>query len=110
ELQRRLGEMTAARPDRIDEPPQDRTMIQALKRMGAMAPRSTKELGKLQQRLVTAGFRSREAIVVFYGVRLGAALIFFALSASPILVGRPNLAMALAACALGYILPGIVLA
>ncbi len=110
ELQRRLGEMTAARADRIDEPPPDRTIIQALKRMGAMAPRSTKELGKLQQRLVTAGFRSREAIVVFYGVRLGAALIFFALSASPIFVGRPNLAMALAACALGYILPGIVLA
>ena len=48
--------------------------LAALKRMGAMAPRSTKELGKLQQRLVIAGYRSREALVVFFGIRLGLAV------------------------------------
>jgi tight adherence protein C len=109
-LERRLGEVTAARTDHSDEPPPDRTVIQALKRMGAMAPRSAKELGKLQQRLVVAGYRSREALVVFFGLRLGLALIFFALAATPIFVGRPSLPVALAACAVGYVLPSMVLA
>jgi tight adherence protein C len=108
-LQRRLGEVTGTRSDASDEPPPDRALVQALKRMGAMAPRSAKELGKLQQRLVTAGYRSREATVVFFGVRLACAVLIFAITASPIF-GQTNLAMALAACALGYILPGIVLA
>ena len=76
--QRRLGEVTSARTDQSDEPPPDRTVIDALKRMGAIAPRSAKELGKLQQRLVTAGYRSREAMVVFFGIRLGFAVLCFA--------------------------------
>ena len=109
-LARRLGEVTSARIDQSDEPPPDRDVIQALKRLGAMAPRSAKELGKLQQRLVTAGYRSREAMVVFFGIRLGCAVLFFALTATPIFVGRPNLAMALAVCAVGYVLPSMVLA
>jgi tight adherence protein C len=109
-LARRLGEVSAARTDHHDEPPPDRAVIQALKRMGAMAPRSTKELGKLQQRLVVAGYRSREAIVVFFGLRLGLAVLFFVLAATPILVGRPNLMMAIAVCAVGYVLPSMILA
>lgn len=109
-LQRRLGEVAAARTDHADEPPPDRAVIEALKRVGAMAPRSTKEMGQLQQRLVSAGYRSREAIVVFFGIRLGFAVLCFALTATPIVVGRPNLAMALAVCGLGYVLPSMVLA
>jgi tight adherence protein C len=84
-------------------------VIQALKRMGAMAPRSAKELGKLQQRLITAGFRSREAVVVFYGARLALAVIFFAVAAAPIF-GQSSLPVALAVCAVGYVLPGMILA
>ena len=108
-LARRLGEVTSARTDQSDEPPPDRTVIDALKRMGAMAPRSAKELGKLQQRLVTAGYRSREAMVVFFGIRLGFAVLCFAVTATPIF-GSPNLAMALAVCAVGYVLPSMALA
>jgi tight adherence protein C len=108
-IQRRLGEVTSVRTDQADEPPPDRTVVEALKRMGAMAPRSAKELGKLQQRLVTAGYRSREALVTFFGIRLALAVIFFALAATP-LFGTPNLAMALAACGVGYVLPGMALA
>ncbi len=109
-LQRRLGEVSSARTDHSEEPPPDRTVIQALKRLGAMAPRSAKELGKLQQRLVVAGYRGREAIVVFFGIRLGCAVLFFVLAGTPIFVGRPNLLMAFAVCAVGYVLPSMVLA
>jgi tight adherence protein C len=58
---------------------------------------------------VTAGYRSREAIVVFFGIRLGTAILSFMVFASPI-AGRPNLMMALAACGVGYVLPSMALA
>jgi len=109
-LQRRLGEVAAARTDHAEEPPPDRAVIQALKRVGAMAPHSTKEMGQLQSRLVAAGYRSREALVVFFGIRLGFAILCFALAASPIFVTRPNFVMALAVCGVAYVLPGMVLA
>lgn len=108
-IERRLGEVSAARTDLSDDPPADRTMIAALKRMGAMAPRSTKELGKLQQRLVTAGYRGREAMVVFFGIRLGLAVLGFVVATTP-LVGRPNLMLALAVCGVAYVLPSMALA
>jgi tight adherence protein C len=107
-IERRLGEVGAARSDQSAEPV-DHTVVAALKRLGAMAPRSTKELGKLQQRLVTAGYRRREALIIFFGIRLGFAVLCFAIAASP-LVGRPSFLMALSVCAVGYVLPGIVLA
>src|SRR5438128_12210838 len=81
-LQRRLGEVASARTDHSEEPPPDRTVIQALKRLGAMAPRSAKELGKLQQRLVVAGYRGREAVVVLFGIRLGCGGLLFVLRAT----------------------------
>jgi tight adherence protein C len=65
-------------------------------------------MGKLQRRLVTAGFRAHEAIAIFFGIRLGCALLAFALTATPILF-HPNLPMALGACALGYLLPSMAL-
>jgi tight adherence protein C len=108
-IERRLGEVRATRTDQSEEPPADRTVIAALKRLGAMAPRSAKELGKLQQRLVTAGYRSREALVIFFGIRLGLAVLGFAVAAAPIM-GRPNLLMALTVCGVGYVLPSMILA
>ena len=108
-IERRLGEVSATRTDRIDDPPADRTVIAALKRMGAMAPRSTKEIGKLQQRLITAGYRGREALVVFFGIRISLAVIAFVVATTP-LVGRPNLMLALSVCAVAYVLPSMVLA
>ena len=107
-IERRLSEVTAARSEPGD-PQVDHAVLAALKRMGAMAPRSTKELGKLQQRLVTAGYRGREAMIVFFGIRLGLAVLFFAVSTTP-LVGRPGLTLALAVCAVGYVLPSMILA
>jgi tight adherence protein C len=109
-IARRLDEVTSGRIDRGgDAAPPDKTVVAALKRMGAMAPGSAKERGKLQQRLIIAGYRTRETIVVFYGIRLGMAVLFFVAAASPIF-GNPSLAMALAICGLGYVLPSMALA
>ncbi len=74
-----------------------------------MSPKSAAEMGKLQQRLVVAGFRSSEAIVVFFGIRVSVALAAFALFATPIIV-RPNILVALPVCLVGYVLPAMVLA
>src|SRR5262245_53404680 len=110
-IERRLSEIAAfgsaeARPDDADY---TRAVKDMLKRVGNVAPKSEKEIGKLQQRLLAAGYRAHEAMVIFFGIRLAVALVFFALAMSPLSV-RPNLAMALAACGLGYLLPGMVLA
>ena len=109
-IERRLGEVTSTRVlEQHDDTPADPAVLKALKRMGAMAPRSAKELGKLQQRLVVAGYRKREALGVFFGIRLAVAVAFFAVASMPIFA-TPNLAMALAAAGLGWVLPGIALA
>jgi tight adherence protein C len=80
-----------------------------LKRMGARAPKSAKELSKLQLRLVQAGYRGSEALPVFLGIRVGCALLVFTLCMTPLLM-RPNLSMALSAMGLAYVMPGMVLA
>ena len=108
-IERRLGEVTGTRVKGSgDDPGYDRVMIDTLKRFGAMMPQSRSEMGKLQQRLVTAGYRRHDAIAVFFGIRLGCALAIFALLATPILM-KPNLLLALLGCALGYLLPSMVL-
>ena len=108
-IERRLGEVTGA-PARqpTDDPGYHRAVLDALKRFGSVAPQSTKEMGKLQRKLVTAGFRSHEAVAVFFGIRLGFALLAFVMTATGILF-HPNLPLALGACALGYLLPSMVL-
>jgi tight adherence protein C len=109
-IERRLGEVTGTRVKASDdEPGYDRVVLDTLKKFGAMAPQSRTEMGKLQQRLVSAGYRSHEAVAVFFGIRLGCALLAFALLVSGVLF-RPNLTMALFGCALGYLLPGMALA
>ncbi len=108
-VERRLGELTgvdAKQP--AAEAGYHRAVIDGLKRIGQMAPRSVSETGKLQQRLTHAGFRNREAIVIFFGIRLGLALLLFALVATPVIM-PPSLLLGLAACGLGYVLPGMAL-
>jgi tight adherence protein C len=108
-IERRLGEVTGTRVKASgDEAGYDRVMIDTLKKFGAMAPQSRSEMGKLQQRLVTAGYRGHEAVAVFFGIRLGCALAVFVLLATPILM-KPNLLLALLGCGLGYLLPSMAL-
>jgi tight adherence protein C len=67
-------------------------------------------MGKLKGRLVAAGYRGAEALPVFIGARLGCALFAFGLMSTPLIVARPNVLLALFSAALGYVLPGMVLA
>ena len=53
-------------------------MLGLFQRLGTMAPRSVKETSKLQQRLIQSGYRSSEALIIFYGIRVVAALLLFA--------------------------------
>jgi tight adherence protein C len=66
-------------------------------------------MGKLQLRLVRAGYRSDEALPVFFGIRVAASLGAFALFSTGILI-QPNLALAIGAVLLAYVVPGMVLA
>lgn len=86
-----------------------RLLVDTLKRLGRAAPASHREAGKIQQRLVWAGYRGGEAKYIFAGIRIGLALVGFAALATPVLV-RPNVLGALVAAAIGYLLPAIVLA
>ncbi len=108
-IERRLGEVGGAMPTTQASDGNFDKIVGALKTLGSKVPRSPAEMGKLQQRLVTAGYRGNEAVTIFLGLRIGLALLLFALFGSPIAI-RPNFFMAIAACGLGYILPGIVLA
>jgi tight adherence protein C len=108
-IERRLGEVTGTPVKRaFEDSGYDRVAVDWLKRLGSFAPRSPKEMGKLQQKLTYAGYRGREALIIFFGIRLGFALVFFAIFATPILM-RPNLLVAFAGLGFGYLLPGMVL-
>jgi tight adherence protein C len=106
-VEQRLGEI-AGKPMRTEP---DRTMkaVETLKRLGAAIPKSPSEMGKLRLRLVHAGFRRQDAVIVFLGLRIGVALLAFAVLALP-LVMKPNLGLALGAAGLAYVLAGVVLA
>jgi tight adherence protein C len=109
-IERRLSEVLTG--ERVEQPADDpgysRVVIDTLKKIGRVAPQSPSEMGKLQRKLTMAGYRSHEAIAVFFGIRLGCALLVFALLASPVIV-RPNLLVAIAGSALGYLLPTMAL-
>lgn len=108
-IERRLNEVTGAHDEQTKGGSPFDSLVGALKRIGTVVPRSSSEMSKLQQRLLAAGYRRREAVPVFFGIRLAVAVLAFALCAAP--VGRrPNLPIALATCGLGYVLPGMVLA
>jgi tight adherence protein C len=109
-IERRLGELTDAPLKDPNDEGYAQTVADYFKRVGNMAPRQASETGKLQQRLVAAGYRRPEALVVFLGIRVSVALAAFALFAFPILMRRPNLLAALAACAVTYVAAGMALA
>ena len=109
-IERRLDEVAGAAPRMLDaDPEREGSLLRMLKRLGTAAPKSIAEMGKLRKRLVTAGYRGKEALVVFFGLRLACAFGAFALLATPLLV-RPSLMKSLAGCFLGYLLPSMLLA
>ena len=110
-LERRLEEVSAewtGRPVSEGGENKAKALFDGLKRLGSVAPQSAKEMGKLQKRLVNAGYRNSEALPIFFGIRVGLALVMFALCATPILM-TPNFPLALGACGIGYVLPSMAL-
>jgi tight adherence protein C len=109
-IERRLGEVAADAGVTVTaDPGYDRMVTDVLQRVGKFVPKSPSEMGKLQQRLVAAGYRRNEAVAIFFGIRIATALGLFMLLSTPILF-RPNLFFALSGCAAGYLLPGMILA
>jgi tight adherence protein C len=109
-IERRLGEVTSSSgvPIPVGRLEYGHDMLEALKKLGTAVKQSPSEMGKLQKKMVVAGYRRNDAVAIFFGLRLGCALLAFAIAASPIVV-RPNLIVALAACGLGYLLPSMAL-
>ncbi len=109
-IERRLAEVSAPRERlHVESPGYGQAFVDAFRQIGSHAPRSESEVGKLRQRLLAAGYRRNEALVVFHGVRIGVAVLFFLLLSTPIFI-RPNILLALAGSAIGYVLPAMVLA
>jgi tight adherence protein C len=106
-VERRLAEIGGSTMP-VETPSWER-MAATFKRMGRVAPQSPSEMGKLQRRLVAAGYRNKEALIVFLGIRVACAAVLFAGLATPLFV-RPNIALAFGGAGLGYLLPNIVLA
>jgi tight adherence protein C len=106
-IRRRLGEVSG-KPVRSGNENVDR-VVDTLKRIGNAVPKSPSEMSKLQLRLVHAGFRRQDAIILFLGIRAGCALAVFAVMAAPFLF-RASIPLALGGAGFGYLLPGIVLA
>ena len=106
-IESRIEELTLPRED--DQKPRFQALMGTLRRLGEKVPKSPKEMGSLRLRLVQAGYRGEEALTVFFGIRIAFALALFALFGTSIVM-RPNIAVALGAFGLGYVLPGMVLA
>ena len=104
-ISRRLGELRGVP---VEEPVYTEKAIKTLKHLAKYAPQSPSEMGKLQKKLVCAGYRNKEALTIFMGIRLAASITAFAIASSP-LVGRPNVFLAIGVAAVGYLLPSMVL-
>ncbi|OFW11704.1 MAG: hypothetical protein A3H96_03180 [Acidobacteria bacterium RIFCSPLOWO2_02_FULL_67_36] len=108
-IDRRIEELTLGRAPEEDGRPRLQSLIGLFKRIGEKAPHSPKEMGSLRLRLVQAGYRRTEALTIFFGIRVMFALALFVFFSSGI-VARPNMTVALAGLAMGYVLPGMALA
>ncbi|HSL20286.1 MAG TPA: type II secretion system F family protein [Vicinamibacterales bacterium] len=108
-IDRRLEELAHFSERPTEKRPRFKSLLGAMKRLGERAPKSPRELGTLRLRLVQAGYRREEALTVFFGIRVTVALMVFALLSSPV-VGRPNVAVAIGGAAIGWLLPGMLLA
>src|SRR5262245_41057947 len=82
-VERRLGEIAAPRIKPVAEHAGYGRMVGAIKQLGSVAPKSTSEMGTLRRKLVNAGYRSSEALPIFFGIRAAVALGGFVLFASP---------------------------
>src|SRR5881296_2573499 len=55
-----------------------KTFESLFKPLGTVIPRSPEEMSRQEKRLVQAGFRRKDAAVLFHGAQLGLAMFFLA--------------------------------
>jgi tight adherence protein C len=108
-IEQRLDEVVGVQPKAPEASRLSKRVMDAFMRIGRAAPRPAAEVGKLRARLMSAGYRGEEALTLFMGIRVGSALTFFAVASLPFLL-RTGIITALIAAAIGYVLPGMVLA
>jgi tight adherence protein C len=107
-IERRLGELSL--PGSLPVPAAgNERLLNTLRRLGRAAPKPSRELGTLKERLIHAGYRGSEALTLFFGIRLGLAIVLFLLGTSPF-IPRSGLIAGLAGAAFGYLLPSMALA
>jgi tight adherence protein C len=107
-IEQRLGEVTGSTMRTEADAGYEKMVVDSLKRLGHIAPKSAGEMSKMQRRLVAAGYRRNEALLIFAGIRVGVALLTFIVLSTPLIV-RPNLGTALVGAIIGYLVPGFVL-
>jgi tight adherence protein C len=78
------------------------------RRLGELG-KPSREIGKIKERLIHAGYRGSEALTMFFGVRLALAIVLFLLGTSPF-IPKSGLIAGLAGAAFGYLLPSMWLA
>jgi len=105
-IDQRLGEIRGTAP--VEKVESNQWVTDSLKRLSRYAPKSSSDAGKIERKLVTAGYRSKEAMAVFMGIRLAFALLVFGVASLPVF-GRVNVVVALGAAGIGYLLPTMVL-
>jgi tight adherence protein C len=108
-IEQRLDEVVGGQPKATEDSRVSKRLMDAFMRIGRAAPKPVSEVGKLRARLMSAGYRGEEALTLFIGIRAGCALTFFAIASLPFLL-RTGIITALIAAAIGYVLPGMVLA
>jgi tight adherence protein C len=101
-IERRLGEISGLDPSVSESAPYTDVLVESFKKLSRYAPKSPSEMGKLQRKLVAAGYRSKEAILVFIGIRVGVSLLLFVIVSIPIF--HINVLVAIGAAAIGYLL------
>jgi tight adherence protein C len=107
-IEQRLGEVTGATMKAPVDAGYQKMVVDSLKRLGSIAPKGIGEMSKMQRRLVAAGYRRQEALLIFAGIRVGVALLAFLVLAAGIFV-KPNLGTALVGAIIGYMVPAFVL-
>src|SRR5580698_437473 len=93
----------------IDSEPQASTIVTVLHQIGSKVPSSEVEIATLRANLIRGGFRSENAVPVFFGLRIVATLgmLFLVIAIEPKLPPNPmmKIAMMVSGCSCGWILP-----
>jgi len=93
--------------------PEGSTIVSVLRQIGSRVPSSDADITTLRGNLIRAGFRSENAVAVFFGLRIFTTFLMLVISMA-IETHMPDnnvmrVAMMVSGCAAGWVLPGFFL-